>query len=195
MRWTRCASRRLNLCIHRYTLIPLVTFRSLSTHRCRLPHPTLTPTPPHPLPRPPSPSLALPSPLSIMGNVAHDLKTPLHSIMAEVEHLKQTIQDICDSVTDSLPQSPNPHPTTPPAPHGSHGAHSPVALAAGGGAGAGTGAVTGVGAGTESESGAGVGVGSGAGAGTGAGSVGLSVSGKREVSFRGPSAANVRDRC
>jgi hypothetical protein len=40
-----------------------------------------------------------------MGNVAHDLKTPLHSIMAEVEHLRQTIQDICDAATvvDSAP--------------------------------------------------------------------------------------------
>ena len=28
---------------------------------------------------------------SIMGNVAHDLKTPLHSIMAEIEHLKELI--------------------------------------------------------------------------------------------------------
>jgi signal transduction histidine kinase len=35
---------------------------------------------------------------SIMGNVAHDLKTPLHSIMAEIEHLRQTIEHACESV-------------------------------------------------------------------------------------------------
>jgi signal transduction histidine kinase len=35
---------------------------------------------------------------SIMGNVAHDLKTPLHSIMAEIEHLRQTIEHACESI-------------------------------------------------------------------------------------------------
>jgi signal transduction histidine kinase len=35
---------------------------------------------------------------SIMGNVAHDLKTPLHSIMAEIDFLRQTIENACESI-------------------------------------------------------------------------------------------------
>jgi signal transduction histidine kinase len=33
-----------------------------------------------------------------MGNVAHDLKTPLHSIMAEIDFLRQTIEHAYESV-------------------------------------------------------------------------------------------------
>jgi signal transduction histidine kinase len=36
-----------------------------------------------------------------MGNVAHDLKTPLHSIMAEIDFLKQTLEQAYETVVSN----------------------------------------------------------------------------------------------
>jgi hypothetical protein len=49
---------------------------------------------PNPFSSHPSLPLSTPSPPthSIMGNVAHDLKTPLHSIMAEIDYLRDTVE-------------------------------------------------------------------------------------------------------
>lgn len=45
---------------------------------------------------------------SIMGNVAHDLKTPLHSIMAEIDFLRQAIEQANEAMiaNDSRPRTP-----------------------------------------------------------------------------------------
>ena len=49
---------------------------------------------------------------SIMGNVAHDLKTPLMGIEAEVDNLRETLTAACKKITSSLKSNDSVSPAT-----------------------------------------------------------------------------------